>query len=189
MSDSISNWVKSLKFYLKYYLTNHVVNRIPSHGFRTMWYRHFTGIKMGPESQIWLGCQFVGDTVDQIEIGHHTVLASNVIINASAPVKIGDYVTVAHGVQILTADHDYQDPFFQPRKAPVVIESHAWIATSAIILKGVTIGNGAVVGAGSVVSQSIKSLAMVAGNPPRQFGTRSQPAEPSSGPLQRPLFC
>ncbi len=183
------NALKSLKFYLKYYLTNHVINQIPSHALRLMWYRRFMQIKIGPHSQIWLGCQFVGDAIDQIEIGSHVVLASGVVINASAPIRIGDRVNIANGVQIITSDHDWQDPHFMPRKEPVTIHSNAWIGTRAIILKGVTIGDGAMVGAASVVSNDVKPLAIVAGNPGRQCGTRVKPASAESKHGRPPLFC
>ena len=52
-------------------------------------------------------------------------------------------------------------------KAPIVIDDYAWIATNSIILPGVTIGKGAVVGAGSVVTKSVPPYQVVAGNPAR----------------------
>jgi maltose O-acetyltransferase len=167
--------LKEFKFYLKYYLTNHVVNRIPFHCVRLLWYRNFMRIKIGAHSQIWLGCQFLGDSIHEIIIGNHTVLARDVVINASAPVIIGDRVSLASGTRILTTDHDVQKPEFLPQKAPVRIESWVWIATTVIILKGVQVGHGAVLGAGSVVSRDIRPLALIAGNPAREFGTRAPP--------------
>ena len=51
--------------------------------------------------------------------------------------------------------------------APVSIGNHVWIGAEAIILKGVTIGDGAVIGAGSVVTRDVESCAIVVGNPAR----------------------
>ena len=182
-------FLKYFKFYLKYYLTNHWVNHFPSHTIRLWWYRNLMGIKIGKNSQIWLGCRFVGDMIHKIEIGEYSVLASDVVINASAPVKIGNHVSIANGVQILTADHDCQDPNFTVRTMPIIIQSNVWIATHAIILKGVTIGDSAVVAVGTVVAHDVKPLAIVAGNPARQIGSRAVPVpcEPNTGRL--PLFC
>jgi len=183
------NALKSFKFYLKYYLTNHVVNRVPFHAFRLGWYRRFMGIKIGGGSQIWLGCRFVGDTIDQVEIGRNTVLASDVMINASAFVHIGDHVNIAHEVCILTSVHDCQDPDFAPIKDGVTIRSQAWIGTRAMIQKGVTVGEGAVVAACAVVMHDVKPLAIVAGSPARQYGTRAAPSPPASKQDPPPLFC
>ena len=182
-------YCKCLKFYLKYYITNHIINHIPSHTLRLFWYRHFVGIKIGSHSQIWLGCRLMGDALNQIEIGDYSILASNVVLNASAPIKIGNHVSIANGVQILTADHDCQNPHFVVRTAPVTIQSNAWIATHAIILKGVTIGNEAVVAAGSVVAHDVKPLAIVAGNPARQIDSRTAPIPNEPNTEQPPLFC
>jgi maltose O-acetyltransferase len=181
--------LKTFKFYLKYYLTNHVINRIPFHAVRLAWYRHFMGIKIGENSQIWMGCRFFGDAIAQIEIGAHTALSTDVLINASAPVKIGDHVVIAHGVQILTTGHDSRRSDFTPLRIPVTIESHAYIGNSAIILKGVILGEGATVGVGSVVFQDVKPLTVVAGNPARVCGTRPPLSPPTTERQRPPLFC
>jgi maltose O-acetyltransferase len=76
-------------------------------------------------------------------------------------------------VQIYTADHPH-DP--EQRRAglafgrPVRIGSHVWIGSGAIILPGVTIGDDAVVGAGSVVTRDVPAGAKVMGNPARVRG-------------------
>ena len=80
-------------------------------------------------------------------------------------ITIGRKVCINDGVIILSASHNLSDPTWPHKKAPIVIEDYVWIATNAIILPGVTIGEGAVVGAGAVVSRSVKPYAIVAGNP------------------------
>ena len=182
-------FLKTFKFYLAYYLTNHVISRIPFHAVRLAWYRNAAGIKIGEGAQIWLGCKFLGDAVNQIEIGKHAVLASDVTINASAPVHIGDHVAIASGVLIITSDHDCQDPLFTVRKAPVHIHKGAWIASRAILLKGVTVGEGAVVTAGSVVFQDVKPFTIVGGNPARLIGPRTPPTSLEMDAGRPPLFC
>ncbi len=59
----------------------------------------------------------------------------------------------------------------RPSAAPVVIGDRVWVGTRAVVLKGVTIGDGAVVAAGAVVSKDVPAGAVVAGIPARQVGT------------------
>ena len=184
------NALRSFKFYFKYYLTNHWINRIPFHAIRQFWYRNAMGIKIGQHSQIWLGCKFFGDNISEIEIGDHVVISGDVTLNASRPIRIGNRTTLASGVKILTTDHDPRDPHFLPRKAPVTIAARVWIATNAIILKGTTVGEGAVIGAGAVVSGEIAPLSLVAGNPGRSFGKRAPFEPPQTEAAEKPpLFC
>ncbi|SFD15874.1 acyltransferase [Flavobacterium phragmitis] len=84
-------------------------------------------------------------------------------------VSIGKYVCINDGVIILSASHDVSDPLWRHKKAPISIGDYAWIATNAIILPGVSIGKGAVVGAGAVVSKNVKDYAIVIGNPAKEI--------------------
>ena len=79
-------------------------------------------------------------------------------------------------VELYTSDHDPDDPYFSRRDAPITIHDNVWIGSSAIILKGVTVGEGAVVAAGSVVTRDVKAFTIVGGNPAkliRERGTRT----------------
>lgn len=80
-------------------------------------------------------------------------------------IEIGNYVCVNDGVKLLSASHKLDDPMWSHKKAPIVIDDYAWIATNAIILPGVRIGEGAVVGAGAVVSKDVAAYSIVTGNP------------------------
>lgn len=87
-----------------------------------------------------------------------------------AEVRIGQGTAIGPAVQIYTADHPH-DP--EQRQSgtqfgrPVRIGSRAWIGGGAIILPGVTIGDDAVVGAGSVVTRDVPAGAKVVGSPAR----------------------
>ena len=90
-------------------------------------------------------------------------------------VTIGGSVVINDGVTILTGTHDVNDEHFQLQTRPVVIGHYAWICTGALILPGVTIGEGGVVAAGSVVARDVPPYAVVAGNPAKVVRTnRSQ---------------
>ena len=89
-----------------------------------------------------------------------------------APILIGEGVMIAANVALYSYDHGMapdQPIREQPIKAkgPITIENEAWIGTAAIILSGVTIGEGAVVAAGAVVTRDVPAGAIAAGNPAR----------------------
>ncbi len=78
-------------------------------------------------------------------------------------------------VTILTADHDPGDPSFQAAGVrPVLIGHHVFVGTRAMILAGVTVGDGAVICAGSVVTKSVAAYSIVAGSPARVIGQRPE---------------
>jgi carbonic anhydrase/acetyltransferase-like protein (isoleucine patch superfamily) len=85
-------------------------------------------------------------------------------------ISIGSNVIIAEGVIILTRNHVYDQADALPygtayEVAPVVIEDHVWIGARAAIVPGVTIGHGAVVALGAVVTKDVPSCAVVGGNP------------------------
>lgn len=82
-----------------------------------------------------------------------------------ADVTIGRRAVVNDGAVLLTASHCLRDPGWGLKPAPICIGDYAWIAHSAIILPGVSVGRGAVVGAGAVVRKDIPAYAVALGNP------------------------
>ncbi|WP_018262804.1 sugar O-acetyltransferase [Methylobacterium sp. WSM2598] len=105
-----------------------------------------------------------------IRLGRGVFLNFNCVILDVCPVEIGEATQVGPGVQILAADHP-RDPAL--RRAgletgrPVRIGANCWIGGGALILPGVTIGDDAIVGAGSVVTRDVPAGATVVGNPAR----------------------
>lgn len=87
-------------------------------------------------------------------------------------VTIGRRVVINDDVKILTASHSLSDPKWGHKKAPIIIGDYAWIATNAILLPGVLIGQGAVVGAGAVVREDVPDHAVVVGNPAKPIAIR-----------------
>ncbi|WP_028374511.1 acyltransferase [Leeuwenhoekiella sp. MAR_2009_132] len=80
-------------------------------------------------------------------------------------IVVGNNVCINDGVIILTASHNLNDPLWRHKTGDILIKDYAWIATNSILLPGVTIGKGAVVGAGAVVSKSVGDYHIVTGNP------------------------
>lgn len=153
------------------YLTNHLVAHIPSHSFRLFFYRHFMRLQIGRDSYIFMGAWF--DTRGQFLMGDHSVINENCRLDNRGELTIGNNVSISAQVCILTADHDPQSPTFAGRRKPVVIEDYAFIGTRALILPGVTIGKGAVVAAGAVVTKSVEPYTIVAGVPAKKIGERN----------------
>lgn len=102
--------------------------------------------------------------------GRGTVLSfsvsNNCYIQALNGVRFGDEIRFAPGVKIVSANHDFSDLNRVVDAKPIVIGSRVWIGANSVILPGVEIGNGCVIGAGSVVTKSFKEDNLViAGNP------------------------
>lgn len=140
-------------------------------------------IKIGANSHI-RGELFLFGHGGRIEIGDYCYLGQNSILWSAQNILVGDRVLISHNVNIFDTQTHPLDPkkrhehFKQiissghPRtlsleEKPVKIHNDVWIACMAIILPGVTIGEGAVIGAGSVVTKDIPSYTFAAGNPAR----------------------
>jgi acetyltransferase-like isoleucine patch superfamily enzyme len=87
----------------------------------------------------------------------------------------------------MTDSHDMNDPLFLEVLAPVTIVNYVWIGSRATILPGVTIGEGAVIAAGAVVTTNVEPYVVVGGVPARPIGTRSRNAKPLSRLYKPPL--
>lgn len=101
-----------------------------------------------------------------IKIGDGSYIGDRTEIHAGEGVTIGNGVLIAWDCNI--TDRDYHKFESEKEKIrPIVIEDHVWIGLGCTVLKGVTIGEGAVVAAGSVVTHDVPARALVGGNPAR----------------------
>jgi len=175
------------------YLTNHVVNHIPSFSIRHLWYRRLLGVRMGRGSGIHLNCYLWFFAPGRLRRDHHLIIGEHTRINrgclldARGPLRIGSNVSISPEVAIVTTQHRSADPDFAVQSLPVVIEDHVWIGIRAVILPGVTVGRGAVVAAGAVVTRDVPPLAVVGGVPARPIGSRglSDPSYVLDDPFPR----
>lgn len=99
-------------------------------------------------------------------------IGKGVLLDARSGLKIEKGVTISSYVLIWTLHHDYNDIGFKAVGEKVVIESYAWICSRAIILPGITIGRGAVIAAGAVVTKDVEPFAIMGGVPARKIGVR-----------------
>ena len=87
-------------------------------------------------------------------------------------IAIGNNVSISQEVMVLSADHDPDSPVFKSRDLPVIINDYVFIGTRAMILPGVTIGEGAVIAAGAVVTKDVAPYTIVGGVPAKFIRTR-----------------
>ena len=123
--------------------------------------------------QVWLAA---GDgSAKTLEIGDDTGVGHRTEFIVGSTIKIGRHVMIANRVSLLGFDGHPLDPYARARHDPpgadgfgaITVKDYAWIGSDTTIVKGVTIGRGAVVAARSVVKSNVLDLTVVAGNPAR----------------------
>jgi acetyltransferase-like isoleucine patch superfamily enzyme len=101
----------------------------------------------------------------KLMIGDNSIINSGCYLDNRRGIFIGNSVVIAHDSKLYTLGHDYNDPEFKTKGAPIYIEDFAIIFSNALIMPGVRIGKGAVVLSGAVVTRDVESNAVVGGNP------------------------
>ena len=126
----------------------------------------------------------------RLTIGDHVDIGHNVVFVVNKEIVIEEHVNVASGVRFMDTDAHPRDTGARISKLPppadeirpVRIQKHAWIGQNSFILKGVTVGEGAIVGVNSVVVTDIPAFAVAMGNPARVVA-RNQPSSASNPPV------
>ena len=144
------------------------VGHIPLHHIRRFFYR-LVGMKIGKGSTIHCGAVFYETN---ITIGQDSIIGENSVLDGRDRLSIGNHVDIASEVMIYNSQHDVNDVRFAAIQAPVTIEDYVFIGPRAIILPGVTIGKGAVVAAGAVVTKDVPEGTIVGGVPAKEIGKR-----------------
>lgn len=173
------------------YLTNHVISHIPSYTVRHAWYCHVLGWNIGPNASILLGqhVQMAGVRTSgrKVVIGKGTVINQGCLLYTTGGIIIGEQVSISSGAWLVTGTHDINHPQFIDSYKPIVIGDHAWIGMRATVLGGITIGEGAVIMAGAMVTRDVPPFAVVGGVPAKVVGDRHL-CDPSYSLNFRPLF-
>jgi len=105
-------------------------------------------------------------------MGKYACLSESVDCYSVDEIRIGNQATVSQGVKLCTAGHDISSKIMELTYAPIVIGDNAWVAGWSIILPGVTIREGAVIAAGSVVAKDVDPWTVVGGNPAKLIKKR-----------------
>jgi acetyltransferase-like isoleucine patch superfamily enzyme len=179
-------FTRILKSYYIKYLNNKYVQLLIDGSSKINWSKQFINSK--PNCQFNLGKQsifeglFIFDKENaKIKIGNRTFIGGETKIIAASEVEVGDDVLISWGCNIV--DHDSHATNFEKRKDDVInwgkgiknwehvtikkvtICNKVWIGFGVSILKGVTIGEGAVIAAGSLVTKDVAPYTIVGGNP------------------------
>ena len=135
------------------------------------YYLRMFGIRIwGGKSCIHRGCKFF--QVGKMSVGQNTVINFGCYLDNRRGIYIGNNVGIAHNTKIYTLGHDLNDSQFKTKGAPVSIEDNVFIFSNALIMPGITIGEGAIVLAGSVVTEDVEPWTIVGGNPARKIRDR-----------------
>ena len=100
-------------------------------------------------------------------MGEQSSLADGAWAYCLDEITIGNRVCIGEDVRLLTGSHSLTSPTFDLITKPITIKDNVWVATGAIVLPGVTIGEGSIVGAGSVVTKSLPANCIAVGSPAR----------------------
>jgi maltose O-acetyltransferase len=154
------------------WLYNDLIGHLPSRRLRRLVLRPWLQA-MGQGSGVQLHCRFLHGP--GVRLGERCVINHGCLLDGRRfPIQIGADVSIGPEAAILTLGHDPRSDDFADRGGSVSIGNHVWIGYRAIVLPGVSIGEGAVVGAGSVVSRDVPPFSIVAGNPARLIGNRPE---------------
>ncbi len=146
-----------------------IVDILPTMPLRLLAFRIMLG-KIGKGVHIDYGTYFRYPR--KVFLGNNVSINKNCRFYASFAVKdahivIGDNVTFGPEVTLFSAEHDYRYLDLPDIAKSIVIENNVWIGGRSVILPGVTVREGAVIAAGSVVTRDVEPYKIVGGNPAR----------------------
>lgn len=147
------------------------VGKLPSHVVRNSIYRK-AGLSLPRTSSLHFRAEFYRP--EGIRVGEHCTIGDTCFLDGRETITIGDCVNIGSHVSIYTRQHDIDSPDFAESGGPVNIGRYAYLGSHCIILPNVTVGEGAVVAAGAVVTRDVAPFTLVAGIPARFVRERSR---------------
>jgi len=153
------------------FLQASILAQVPSRSMRRWGYRAI-GMDLHDTAIIHRGLELRSPR--NIEIGPGCIVGFDSILDGRNGIVMGASVNLSSQVAIWTMQHDYQDPDFGVKGGAVEVCDRAWLSFRSTILPGVTIGEGAVVAAGAVVTADVPPFVVVGGVPARIIGERTR---------------
>ncbi|MBL0375023.1 putative colanic acid biosynthesis acetyltransferase [Rhizobium sp. KVB221] len=144
---------------------------VPLYGWRRFLLNCF-GAKLSPKARI-----YPKTTIwypPNLEMGDHAVIGPGVIVYNMGRITIGDYAIISQRAHLCGGTHDPDDPHFQLLPKPIAIGVKAWIAAEAFVGPGVTVGEGAVLGARAVAAKNLEPWSIYVGNPAKRLRDRKR---------------
>lgn len=156
---------------IRWLLSTRLIPSIPSQHIRN-WSLQKMGVKMNMNVKFYSG--FSIRNPENLVIEEGVSIGPKVLLDARCGLTIRKNAVIAYDAIIWTLNHDYNNVNFCGKGAPVEIGAYAWVCSRAIILPGVTIGEGAVVASGAIVTKDVAPYTVVGGIPAKKIGNREQ---------------
>lgn len=139
------------KFLLKYVLKMNIMDNVTIYGRGEIWEPH------------------------NIVIGKGSIIGDKAFLDGRYGIEIGEHVNMGIDVMIFTNQHDVQSPTFgcDGKHGKVTIGNRVWLGARTIILPGITVGDGAVIASGAVVTTDVEPFSIYGGIPARKIATRN----------------
>jgi len=171
-------WLKFQKFYTRHFLEPQFNSLGKGHAFMSPWHvqlfggpidiGHYSTIIATPDKKVRLSVWPAMQGEGRIQIGDYVLICPGVRISAAKEIVIEDNCMLASSAYITDSDwHGIYDRVSMGHAEPVRLGKNVWIGDSAIVCKGVTIGENSIVGAGAIVVSSIPANSVAVGNPAR----------------------
>lgn len=161
----VKTWYLETQIYLL-----SLISHFPSRNLRRICYQ-LAGVSTSTTTTFYMGTRFFKPT--GVKIGFDTMIGYNCFLDGRAPLTIGNHVDIASEVLIYNDEHNIHDNEFGNSYGPVTIKDYVFIGPRAIILPGVTIGKGAVIAAGAVVTKDVPDMEIWGGVPAKKIGERT----------------
>ncbi len=150
---------------------NTIISNFPSRRLR-YWYLKRMGMDLAPNVRFYAGFHIRNPRGVIIEDGVN--IGPHVLLDGRLGLKIGKSAVIAYDAIIWTMNHDYNDIDFKTKGGAVSIGAYSWICSRSIILPGITVGEGAVVASGAIVTRDVPPFSVVAGIPAKVVGYREK---------------
>lgn len=141
----------------------------PMRAWRRWLLRRF-GARIAPTANVYGSARIWSPA--NLVMDDHAAIGPRAIVYSMGMVTIGRYAVISQGAHLCAGTHDIEDSAFQLRARPITIGARAWIAAEAFVGPGVSIGEGAVLGARACAMRDIAPWAICAGNPAQMLRER-----------------
>ncbi|TGE04306.1 DapH/DapD/GlmU-related protein [Hymenobacter fodinae] len=142
----------------------------PMHAWRSFLLRCF-GAKVGRGVHVYPGVKIWAPW--NLDLADECGIASGAILYCQGKITIGKRAVVSQGAHLVAGTHDYTQPGFPLITNPITVGDHAWVAADAFVHPGITIGEGCVIGARSVVTKDMPDWMVCAGHPCKPLKDRA----------------
>lgn len=145
----------------------------PCHAWRSMLLRAF-GAEAGTKCHFYPGSKVWAPW--NLRCEDRVTLADGAEVYNPSPITFGSHAIVSQGAYLCGATHLYNEPEFRMVSSPMSIGAYVWICARAIVGPGVNVGEGAVLGLGSVATKDLEPFGVYAGSPAKKVKERERSA-------------